>query len=113
MSVALLARDLIIASRITAAAEQAGVALTRVDHPADLPSANEVSLLLVDWDDRDPDWGDRLTAWRAVAPETSRPRVLLFGPHVDLEAHAAAREAGMGPMMARSRLISELATLFD
>jgi hypothetical protein len=113
VTVALLARDLIIASRIAAAAEQAGVSLTRVDDPADLPPAGDVHLLLVDWGDRDPDWGDRLKAWCALAPETARPRVLLFGPHVDLEAHAAARAASLGPMMARSKLISELATLFD
>ena len=113
MSVALLARDLIIASRIAAAAERMGVPLARADDPDELPPADGVSLLLVDWGDRDPDWGERLTAWRAVAPETTRPRVVLFGPHVDLEAHAAAREAGLGPMMARSKLISELATLFS
>lgn len=113
MSAALLARDLIIASRIAAAAERAGVTLTRIDDPADLPPAGDVHLLLVDWGDRDPDWGDRLKAWCALAPESSRPRVLLFGPHVDLTAHAAAREAGLGSMMARSKLISELATLFD
>lgn len=112
MSVALLARDLIIASRIAAAAEQAGVSLTRIDDPADLPPAANVHLLLVDWGARGTDWGERLTAWRAGAPEVSRPRVLLFGPHVDLEAHAAARAAGLGPMMARSKLISDLAALF-
>lgn len=111
MSVALLARDLIIASRIAAAAEQAGVALTRIDDPADLPPAGGVRLLLVDWGDRDSHWGDRLTTWCAGAPETARPRVLLFGPHVDLAAHAAAREAGLGPMLARSKLVADLPSL--
>jgi hypothetical protein len=37
--------------------------------------------------------------------------VILFGPHVDLDAHAAARDAGLGPMMARSKLLSSLGEL--
>jgi hypothetical protein len=112
VSVALLAHDLIIASRIAAAAERAGVSFTRVDDPADLPPPTQVRLLLVDWGDRDPAWGDRLTAWCADAPETTRPRVLLFGPHSDLVAHADARAAGLGPMRARSKLVADLPTLF-
>jgi hypothetical protein len=38
-------------------------------------------------------------------------RVILFGRHTDLEAHAAAREAGLGPMWARSKLVTELSDL--
>ena len=113
MTVALLGRDLIIASRITAAAERAGVSVMRIGGPADLPPASNVRLLLVDWGDRGPDWGERIAAWCASAPESARPRILLFGPHVDLEAHAAARAAGLGPMRARSKLVADLATLFD
>lgn len=112
MTVALLARDLMIASRIAAAAEHAGVPFTRVGDPADLPPPTQVRLLLVDWGDRAADWGERLSSWCADAPESARPRVLLFGPHVDLEAHAAARSAGLGPMCARSKLVADLPTLF-
>jgi hypothetical protein len=108
VTVALLARDLMIASRIAAAAERAGVPFSRVDDPAGLPPANEVRLLLVDWGDRAADWGERITAWCANAPESARPRILLFGPHVDLGAHAAARSAGLGPMLARSKLVADL-----
>lgn len=111
MTVALLGRNLMIASRIAAAAEHAGVAFTRIDDPAVLPPAGQLGLLLVDWDDRTADWGRQIAEWCAAAPESARPRVLLFGPHVDLEAHAAARAAGFAPMMARSKLISELPTL--
>ncbi len=113
MTVALLARDLMIASRIAAAADRAGASFARVNDPADLPPVAGVRLLLVDWADRAPDWGDRIAAWCADAPESARPRILLFGPHVDLEAHAAARAAGLGPMRARSKLVADLATLFD
>jgi hypothetical protein len=113
VTVALLGRDLIIASRISAAAERARVSVMRIDGPADLPPASDVRLLLVDWGDRRPDWGERIAAWCASAPESARPRILLFGPHVDLEAHAAARAAGLGPMRARSKLVADLATIFD
>ena len=111
MTVALLARDLMMASRIAAAADRAGALFTRVDVPADLPPVATVRLLLVDWADRDPDWGDRIAAWCGDAPESARPRILLFGPHLDLAAHAAARAAGLGPMRARSWLVAELPTL--
>jgi hypothetical protein len=112
VTVALLARDLMIASRIAAAAEGAGIPFARVDDPADLPPATEATLLLVDWGDRAADWGERIAAWCAEAPESARPKVILFGPHVDLAAHAAARSAGLGPMRARSKLVADLPTLF-
>ena len=111
MTVALLGGDLLIASRITAAAERAGVLLTRVDDPTALPPASHVRLLLVDWGDRAADWGERIVGWCAAAPESARPRVLLFGPHADLRAHAAARAAGLGPMLARSKLVVDLDSL--
>ena len=111
MTVAFLGRDLIVASRIAAAADHAGVPFSRADDPAVLPPGGEVRLLLVDWGDRAPDWGAQVGAWRDHAPESARPRVILFGPHVDLEAHAAARTAGLGPMRARSSLIADLPAL--
>lgn len=100
-----------IASRVELAAQQAGTPLVRVDDPSDLPPGEEVSLLLVDWGDRGADWGARIGGWRAHATEPSRPRVVLFGPHVDLAAHAAARASGFGPMIARSKLVADLPTL--
>lgn len=111
MTVALLARDLMIASRIAAAAERTGVPFTRFDDPTALPPATQVRLLLVDWGDRTAEWGERIAAWCAGAPESARPRIILFGPHVDLAAHAAARSAGLGPMLARSKLVADLPTL--
>ena len=63
MTVALLGRDLIFASRIAAAAERANVPFARIDDPAGLPPPAGVTLLLVDWGDRDPDWGERIAAW--------------------------------------------------
>ena len=111
MTVVLLSDDLLFGSRILGAAEQSGVPATRITSPAELPPASDVDLLLVDWAARSADWGDLLHAWCADAPESDRPRVILYGPHTDLEAHAAARSADLGPMWARSKLLSNLGQL--
>jgi hypothetical protein len=102
MKVAAVVRDLMLFSRIESAARVAGVELARVDAPSDIPP--DADLILVDWSAREPDWADALRA-------LSGPRVIVFGPHTDLEAHAAAREAGLGPMWARSKLLISLGEL--
>ena len=102
MKVAAVVTDLMLFSRIESAARVAGAELARVDNPAEIPP--DAELVLVDWSARQPDWTDPLRA-------LSGPRVILFGPHTDLEAHAAAREAGLGPMMARSKLLATLGAL--
>lgn len=112
MTVAVVSRDLMIATRIADAGARAGVEVRRFDDPSQLPAAGDIRLVLVAWDERRPDWSKRLLAWCAVAPESATPRIVLFGPHTDLVAHAAAREAGLGPMRARSKLIADLETLF-
>lgn len=111
MTVALVARDLMIATRVADAAARAGVEMRRFDNPGHLPPAAEVRLLLVAWDERRPGWAERLAAWCADAPQSAAPRVVLFGPHTDLAAHADARASGFGPMWARSKLIAQLASL--
>ena len=113
MTVVLLARDLFIGSRISAAAERAGASFSQVADPADLPPPDTVSFLLVAWDERRPDWGERIVGWCADAPLSTPPRVVLFGPHTDLAAHADARTAGLGPMWARSKLVAELGSLLE
>lgn len=113
MTVVVLTRDLIIASRVHEAGARRGVVISRVDDPAGLPPASAVRLLLVDWGDRHPDWGESLVGWCATAPQSARPRVIVFGPHADLDAHAAARAAGLGPMWARSKLVAELPSLLS
>jgi DNA-binding response OmpR family regulator len=93
-------------SRIDAAAAASGASLLRVDDPADLPSDEPFDLVLVDWSARRSDWADGLARWR----DRTDSRVILFGRHTDLEAHASARAAGLGPMWARSKLVAELST---
>ena len=103
-------RDLLLFSRVEGAASVAGASLARVDSPVDLPRADEVDLVLVDWTARSPAWSDQLNAWRGGASNDG-PKIITFGPHTDLQAHADARDAGLGPMWARSRLISRLPAL--
>lgn len=111
MKAVLLGRDLMIGSRIAEAAARAGADLSRVEDAAALPAASDVDLLLVDWAERGPDWGQQVRAWRDAA-DAMAPRVIVFGPHTDLEAHGAARAAGIGPMMARSKLVASLGEIF-
>ena len=112
MTAVLISGELLLASRIIDAAGRAGEDIVRIGSPSDLPPAASVQLLLVDWSGRDSSWGDAIAEWMAAAPEGGRVRVVLFGPHTDLDAHAAARSAGLGPMWGRSKLVAELGSLF-
>ena len=111
MTVALLGRDLLIGSRVAAAADAAGVTFVHAAQPADLPAAATVAVLLVDWSERTEAWPQALRDWCLRAPEAARPRIVLFGPHTDRVAHQSARAAGFGPMLARSALVQRLPTL--
>ena len=102
MKVAAVVTDLMLYSRIESATRVTGVELARVDAPSDVPA--DADLVLVDWSARNPEWADALG-------RLDGPRVVLFGPHTDLAAHAAARDAGLGPMWARSKFVAELPLL--
>ncbi len=104
MRVAAVMTDLMLYSRIDSAAIAAGATLIRVDTPSALP--DDLDLVLVDWSARQADWADALRA-------RTTSRVILFGQHTDLAAHADARAAGLGPMWARSKLLSELSRLLS
>jgi hypothetical protein len=99
---AVVVSDLLLFSKIEAAASAAGASLLRADEPTALPA--DLDLVLVDWSARHASWTDALA-------QLDGPRLVLFGPHTDLAAHAAARDAGLGPMWARSKLLAELPTL--
>lgn len=96
-----------MASRILDQAKASGHDAMLIGDPSNLPPAEVVDLLFVNWDDRGSGWGARLAEWRGVE-NTSPPRIILFGPHSDLQAHADARAAGLGPMWARSKLVIAL-----
>jgi hypothetical protein len=109
--VAALVRELMTASRIESLVTGAGASVARADAPDQLPAAGEVDLLVVDWGDREPNWGAAIAAWRDRAEEGGRPRIVLFGPHTDLASHRAARDTGLGPMRARSSFFADLPDL--
>jgi hypothetical protein len=100
MRVGVVLSDLILFSRIESVAVAEGAELQRVDRPQDLDA--ELDLILVDW-------SARAEGWTAALRECVPVPVILFGPHTDLAAHADARAAGLGPMMARSKLVASLA----
>ena len=106
MKVAAVVVDLMLYSRIESAARVAGSVLARVDDPSAIPP--DAELVLVDWSARDVSWAAPLRAVREAGA-----RVILFGPHTDLDAHAAARPAGLGPMWARSKLVADLPSLLE
>ena len=103
MRVAAVISDLMLYSRIESAATAAGASLIRVDSPVSLPG--DFDLVLVDWSARQAGWTEAL----ATAPG----RLILFGQHTDLGAHAAARGAALGPMWARSKLLASLPELLS
>ncbi|MFN2483505.1 MAG: hypothetical protein ABR509_01020 [Candidatus Limnocylindria bacterium] len=104
-------RDLLFGARIVDAAERAGATVRTIAAPAELPPVSDVELLLVDWNDREADWGPQLAAWRP-AGGGGTPRLVLFGSHTDVDAHAEAKRHGIGPVMARSRFVEILPRLF-
>ena len=106
MRVAAVISDLMLYSRIESAATAAGASLIRVDSPSEL--RDDLDLVLVDWSARRPNWAEALVGVGGTAA-----RVILFGQHTDLEAHAAARAAGLGPMWARSKFLVELGSLLS
>jgi len=104
----LLGRELLFASRLADVAQRAGATFLRVEDPSQLPEPASVGVILVDWGDRAPGWADALQKWFGPDPGRWRMQVMAFGPHTDLEAHREAQAAGIGPMIARSRVIRAL-----
>jgi hypothetical protein len=111
--VAIVVRDLMSASRIESQVTRANGTMARFDGPAELPPAADVELVVVDWGDRQADWGATLKAWRGSVDSGRRPRIVLFGPHTDLDGHAAARAAGLGPVQARSAFFGGIPRLME
>jgi hypothetical protein len=107
--VAALVPDLITASKIESAVRAAGGTFVRCDTFGELPDPETVDLLVVDWGSRRNAWAADIITWRAPAIGAP-PRIVVFGPHTDLEAHAAAKAAGLGPMRARSAVFHDVAS---
>jgi len=111
LTAVLISRELLFATRLRDITARAGTELLRVDSPSELPTPAGIRLVLVDWADRDVEWPAQLAGWIETADPADPPRIVLFGPHTDLVAHAAAKAAGLGPMWARSKLLTDLPQL--
>jgi len=113
LTAVLISRELLVATRIADAFAAAGRDLRRLDQPSQLNGLDGVSLVLVDWDQREAGWAEELAAWVGRHQGAEAPDVILFGPHADLAAHADAKASGLGPMRARSKLFADLGSLAE
>jgi hypothetical protein len=103
-----LVRDLIFASRITATAASVAVPVTLVRDPAVLAShATGVTDVLLIVDLNLPGAIAAARAWKAATGGT----VTGFVSHVDTATIAAARDAGVDRVLARSRFVELLPKL--
>jgi hypothetical protein len=104
MKVLALVTDLMFASRITAEAKAAGVAVQILRKPEQLDAA-EGELLLADLN------LDGAAAAAASWATRAGRRVVGFVSHMDAAAIAAAKAAGVQEIMARSRFVQLLPEL--
>jgi hypothetical protein len=111
-----LVTDLIFSSRITGAAKAAGASVRILRKLEQLADA-EGDLLLADLNlegatQAAVNWA-KITSPAKAAPSAQKPprRVVGFVSHVDSAAIAAAREAGIQEIVARSRFIQMLPDL--
>ena len=87
--------DLIFATKLSSTGIALGVGVRIVGTPSQLQDqlrAGGVSLVLVDLSAE----GDPLDAIRRCRVDAASPRIVAFGPHVEADLLAAAREAGAG-----------------
>ncbi len=70
------------------------------------------ALVIVELSSQRIPWREWVAAMKASAA-TRRIPVLAFGPHTDLDLRAAALDAGVNAVVAKSRLVTGLASLID
>ena len=104
-SIVALVRDLILGSRISAAAARSGVPLRTVRDPSKLAGLAGDRLIV---DLNEPGAIEAAAAWRAGGDGR---RVAGFVAHVDAATVRRAREQGIDQVMARSRFVEVLPRL--
>jgi hypothetical protein len=102
--VLILVRDLLLSSRITAAANAAGIPFKVIRDPAKLAGQLGDRLIV---DLNQPQTISAAADWRN---HTGRP-VIGFVSHVDAETIAQAKAAGLDRVMARSQFVQQLEML--
>lgn len=104
-AVLVLARDLLISSRITTATKRLGVPVRLVRDPTSLDPATPARLLIVDLDLEGSI--DAAIAWSRVQGKGAAG----FVQHVNTDRIREARAAGVAPIIPRSRLEAALPEL--
>ena len=110
MSGLILSDDLIFTSRITGTARDLGLTVTPARSAERLLALAEQRVptcVIVDLSNPGLALADLLAQLRALSPA---PRVVAYGPHVDVETLKAARAAGCDPVLPRSKFVEELPT---
>ncbi|QOV88348.1 hypothetical protein [Humisphaera borealis] len=103
----ILIRDLILGSRVVAAAKNAGVALVHIRDPARLAVVAGRRLIVdLNQEGAIPAAG----RWKSDVPDRF---AIGFVSHVDADTARAAREAGIDKIMARSRFVELLPSLLS
>jgi hypothetical protein len=102
----ILCRDLLLGSRITAAAQSAGVSFRVVRDAAKLAGQAGRRLIV----DLNQDGAvDAAAAWRSATGN----EVIGFVSHVDGETISRARDAGLVHVLARSQFVAQLPQLMS
>ncbi|MGH7214253.1 MAG: hypothetical protein ACREIT_05775 [Tepidisphaeraceae bacterium] len=102
--VLVLVRDLLLGSRVTAEARAQGIPVKLIRDPAKLTGQAGRSLVV------DLNLDGAIAAASAWTKATGRP-VTGFVAHTDAPTMAAAREAGIQDVLARSQLVQQLPQL--
>jgi hypothetical protein len=102
--------DLLFAGKIQAAAEPLGMKSLQVSELSSIERAlveNSVHIVFVDLNLASPSIADVV----GILPESPRPFVVAFGPHVNTARLEEARLAGCDRVLPRSRFAQELPEL--
>jgi hypothetical protein len=106
-----LVRDLLLRSRIEAAAEATGAGVVfaaNYDRLRDIAAANPITLAFADLSDST---FDPATTARELTTACPGATLIGFASHVDLKPLAAARAAGLAQTLSRSEFVSRLPDL--
>ncbi len=108
-NVLLVTNDLFFLPRAQAAAVAAGMTLRRIGSKADFDDAysqDGAAFVLIDLESDHETW--RRIAASVTSAAGTRPTVVAYGPHIEEELLAEARELGCDPVLPKGAFISRL-----
>jgi hypothetical protein len=104
--------DLLFAGKIQSAAEPLGIGMLQVSELSAIKRAlaeEQVSIIFLDLNLASPSLADVIS----LLPESPRPFIVAFGPHVNTARLEEARLAGCDRVLPRSRFAVELPDLLQ